>query len=498
MSGIEQTIVNSLVTNQKYFAQVIPHLKSEYFSPSFKLVVNSIRDYAEKYKKVPTKTALKVEADKLRGESGELYYDDVVQIIGDIHDYPEDYEWLVDETEKFCQDMAAHNAVLLCHKITENATKSPTERDKRLPDRGAIIDIMKDAVSVCFDTSVGHDYFEDWGERWERYTQKVDKIPFSIRILNKVTDGGVERKTLNLIMTGVNVGKSMGMCSLAADYLTLGYNVLYISLEMSEDAVAKRVDANLLDVPLQDFDRISKADYESKFKGRIDKQKAGRLYIKQYPTGIGNVNHFTALLNELRMKKNFVPDVVFIDYLGICGSTRLRSAENTYLLQKSIAEELRGFAIENNLAVWTGVQTSRGAWGASDINMEDIADSSMVAATADFMIAAMETEEMLAGGYQRFKQVKSRYGDKSKQQSFNIMVSKENQRWSDYEDCDQQMAAYEHYMENTQAAGRVASLEHKVDAAMAVGSGVPNSGMAPELKPDYSNVDLSYGEIDWS
>lgn len=475
---IERAIFSQLVFNQEYFARVIPHLKPEYFQEkSQQIILKIIKTYADKYKSVPNQNALKICVDKINNLT-ESDYVSANDLIDNLTNAPEDLEFVVDETEKYCQQQAMYNALHEALIIKENFDKPLEQRDRKVKDIGMIPEIMRDALGVCFDTSVGHDFFEDWDSRWTKYSERINKLPFtSVSMLNTITNGGVERGTLNIILAGVNVGKSLGLCNLAADYLMQGYNVLYISMEMAEHVVAKRIDANLINISMDNFESLGLNEYSKRIQKKKEQVGNGKLIIKQYPTAGAHVGHFNGLLNELRTKKSFIPDIVIVDYLGICASSRIRGgSDNSYTLVKSIAEELRGFAVEHNVAVWSAAQTTRGAWGASDINMEDTAESAGLPATADFMIAVMETDETIEMGQQRVKQIKSRYADKSVNSAFMIGVDKGLQRWSDVQTGM-----------NTAPA--------KTSTSQSEPSKPPSR--APKVEQDYSNVDLGTGEIKW-
>ncbi|APU00926.1 DNA primase/helicase [Aeromonas phage Riv-10] len=393
-----------------------------------------IQKHVNEYNTIPTKTALVIALEKKSID--QLTHDGIKEVLGRLASKPEDHSWLIKETETYCKDQAMYNALSKAIEIQENAAKPFEERNKKLPDVGAIEDLMKNALSISFDGSVGHDWFEDYERRYMLYMSKANKVPFVSQILNKITKGGAEIGTLNVIMAGVNVGKSLGLCSLAADYLQTGKNVVYFSMEMAEHVVAKRIDANLLDVTLDEIDdgQLSFAEYKARME-KLKSRNMGRLIIKQYPTSGANANHFNAFLNELKLKKNFKADVVIVDYLGICASTRLGGGtENSYSFVKAIAEELRGLAVQHQVVMWTGAQTNRGAWDSTDIDMSDVAESAGLPATADFMLAVMETEELAQLGVQLFKQIKSRYGDKNYINKFRMGVRKGNQRWYDIEE----------------------------------------------------------------
>lgn len=389
-----------------------------------------IKDHADEYKRRATPEVLKVSLESMTGIS-EYDYGEMQQIVEGLDLNPnQDLRWLVDETEKYCIEQSTFNALTEALAIQENASKPFDQRNKRMKPIGAIPDLMREALAVCFDTSVGHDYFEDWEPRYKSYIEKAAKLPFKMNILNKITQGGIERSTLNLLLAGSNVGKSLALCHLATEYLLQGYNVLYISMEMSEAAVSKRIDANLMDISMDDFDTITEKSYGTKIQN-LSKKTQGKLFVKQFPTAGANVTHFNALMHELRTKKDVVPDIVIIDYLGICASSRVASSENTYVHVKAIAEEIRGFAVEHNVGVWSAAQTTRSAWDASDMGMGDIAESAGLAHTADLILGIMETEETVALGQQRVKQIKSRYADRNHDQTFMIAVNKGKQRWGD-------------------------------------------------------------------
>lgn len=391
-----------------------------------------IQKHVNEYTAIPSKTALNVALDNSTISDVEL--DGARNLLEKLADTPEDLNWLVKETEKYVQDRAMYNATSRIIEIQSNAQLEPNQQDKRLPGIGAIPDIMRDALSVSFDSYIGHDWMDDYEARWLSYQNKARKVPFKLNILNKITKGGAETGTLNVLMAGVNVGKSLGLCSLAADYLQTGKNVLYISMEMAEEVCAKRIDANLLDVSLDDIDDgcVSYSEYKGKMEKWRNSNTLGRLIIKQYPTGGASANTFRALLNELKLKKNFIPDIIMIDYLGICASCRIRQyTENSYTLVKAIAEELRALAVESETVLWTAAQVGRGAWDASDIDMSDVAESAGLPATADFMLAVIETEELAQMSQQLIKQIKSRYGDKNINNKFMMNVKKGNQRWTE-------------------------------------------------------------------
>ncbi len=431
-----ETILSQLLFNKEYFVKVWPYLNNTYFEKGpAKTLFNTINEHVKEYQAVPTKTALDIALDS--SDLSEVEYEGTKKLLGVLADTPEDQEWLVKETEKYVQKSAMFNATSRIIEIQSNAELPKDKRDKRIPDIGAIPDIMRDALSICFDSALGHDWLNDYEARFQTYLNKSKKVPFRINILNKITKGGVEYGTENVLLAGTNVGKSLGLCSLAADYLQTGHNVLYISMEMAEEVCAKRIDANLLDVSLDDIDEghVSWAEYKSKMEKWRASGTLGTLKIKQYPTGGAHADTFRALLNEYKLKQGFVPDVIIVDYLAICASSRLKTfTENSYGLIKMVAEELRGLAVEKNVVLWTAAQTTRGANVAAEIDMADIAESFGIAHTADFMLGVVETEEFAQMGLQLIKQLKSRYGDKNYYNKFKMGVKKGNQRWYEVDD----------------------------------------------------------------
>ena len=439
------TILSQLICNQEYFGKVWPYLKGEYFdTPPTRLLYDSIRKHVNDYNGVPTKVALDiaisnstVDANTLKGTK---------EFLSKMKDQPEKCEWLVPETEKFVKGKAVSIATLHLIKIHRNSQLPIDKQDKKLPDVGAIPDIMRDAVSISFDTEIGHSWIDDYEARWLAYQNKTAKVAFRMPCLNKITKDGAEVATLNLLLAASNVGKSLGLCSLAADYIQTGKNVLYISMEMSEEVCAKRIDANLIDVSLDDIDdgKLTYEEYKTKMEAWREFQGLGQLRFKQYGTGCANADTFRNLINELKLKKGFVPDVIIIDYLGICASSRIKVyTENSYTLVKAIAEELRALAFETKTVLWSAAQTTRAGWDSSDITMGDVAESAGLVHTCDFILAVIETEEMALQGIQILKQIKSRYGDKMKYNKIQIGVKKGNQRWIDL-DSGQERGSYKY------------------------------------------------------
>lgn len=436
---IVKIILSNLITNDQYFVKVWPYLKTDYFEAGpAKNIFKLLQEHVDQYHTKPSKEALNVALENSTLSQTEMKgAQDLKNSLPS--STVEDREWLIRETENYVKKSAMFNATSKIIEIQTNADLPRDKRDKRMPDVGAIPDIMREALSVCFDSDLGHDWADDYEERWLSYVNKTRKVPFKIPILNKITKGGAERKTLNILMSPSNVGKSLGLCSLAADYLQTGLNVLYITMEMAEEVVAKRIDSNLLDVSLDDIDdlNISYAEYKSKMERWRKNGALGRLKIKQYPTGGANADTFRALLNEYKLKEGFIPDVIIVDYLGICSSSRMKSySENSYIMVKAIAEELRGLAVDTDTMMWSAAQTGRAAFDASDVSSQDVAESIGLVATVDFMLAVIETEELAKQGIQVFKQLKSRYGDKNYIKTFQMKVKKGNQRWVQMDDSE--------------------------------------------------------------
>lgn len=431
-----ETILAQLLGNKDYFVRVWPYMNADYFDQGpAKTLFKLLKAHVNEYNSVPSKNALDIALSN--ASIGEIEYKETKALLSDLNAGPEDFDWLVSETEKYVQKAAMYNATSKIIEIQTNADLPPHEQNRKLPGIGAIPDIMRDALSICFDSQLGHDWMEDSEARFQTYMNKANKVPFRLNIFNKITKGGVEFGTLNILLAGTNVGKSLGLCSLAADYLQSGLNVLYISMEMAEEVCAKRIDANLLDVTLDDLDEghVSWPEYKAKMDKWRQTKTLGKLKIKQYPTGGANADTFRALLNEYKLKQGFVPDVVIVDYLAICASSRVKTfTENSYGLIKMVAEELRGLAVEKKIVMWTAAQTTRGANVSAEIDMADIAESFGIAHTADFMLGIVETEEFAQMGLQMIKQLKSRYGDKNYYNKFKIGVKKGNQRWVEVED----------------------------------------------------------------
>lgn len=421
---IEILILKSLTCNEEYCRQVLPYIEPEFFSSkSEKTLFEKITAHVEKYNTVPSLETLAVELNNDEKVS-ERDFEESVQHLQDISELQEkDSAWLVDETEKWCQERKLFNAITESIEIMDGNGKQ---------DKGAIPELLQKALSLSFDTHIGHDYLDDAEARWDYYTRKVDRIPFDIDYLNKITDGGIPKKTLNVILAGTGVGKSLAMCHMAATNLVDGKNVLYITLEMAEEEIAKRIDANLLNVSIGDLQDMPKDLYMKK----IDKLNCNkRLVVKEYPPTSAGVAHFRHLLNELRMKQNFVPDVIYIDYLNICRSSRYKPGANvnSYTMIKAIAEELRGLAVEKNVPVISATQTNREGYSNTDVDLTNTSESFGLPMTVDFMIALISTEELDELGQILVKQLKNRYADPSRYKRFVVGIDRMKMRLHDVE-----------------------------------------------------------------
>lgn len=422
---IEHLVLKNILHNEEYCRSVIPFLKDSYFHEfTDKTLFKLISTFVNNYKSRPSIEAIKLMAS----ESKKLKYEDVESISNILDNWKTDEhtstEFLIKETESFCKEKALHNAVL------ESISIISDEKEKR--DKGVIPEILKDALSISFDPSVGHDFIDSAADRYKFYHKKEERIPFDIQNLNLTTCGGLPKKTLNILVAGVNVGKSLAMCHMAASNLLLNKNVLYITCEMAEERIAERIDANVLDITLDTLRNLS----EKQFMKLIDNLKTrttGKLVIKEYPTSTANASHFRYLLHELAIKKNFVPDIIYIDYLNICSSTRIKNNgnANSYTLVKSIAEEVRGLAVEMNLPIVTATQFTRSGASNSDADMSDVSESFGTVATADLVLALINTEELEKLGQLMIKQLKNRYNDVTKNKKFLVGVDRSKMRLFD-------------------------------------------------------------------
>lgn len=430
---IETLIINNLIHNEQYTRSVLPYIQREYFKDETdSYLVSSIKEYVEKYNNLPTTEALLIKASN-ETISQDLY-DNIQNFLSnlsfDSRSNP-DENWLLENTEKFCQEKAQYNAIIQCAKIIQG------EDDKF--DRGAVPKILSDALAITFDPNVGHDYIDDAEERYDFYHATEERIPCDLKYLNKITSGGIPKKTLNIFLAGTGVGKSLAMCHLASSYLSNGYNVLYITLELSEKRVAERIDANLMNVTLDNLKKLPKPMFYKKME-KLRSRIVGKLKIKEYPTATANTNHFRALLNELKMKMSFAPDVVFIDYLNLCTSSRLKGGSNvnSYTYVKAIAEELRGMAVENDIPIWSATQTTRSGFSSSDLGLEDTSESFGLPATADLMLGLSSSEELDKLGRIMVKQLKNRDHDINVYKRFLVGIDRSKMRLYDLEDSEQE------------------------------------------------------------
>jgi replicative DNA helicase len=429
MNRLERTILKNLIHNEEYTRKVLPFIKPEYFSDQIeKLVFKEVFDFVNKYKNLPTHEALVINFTEAKNLT-EPQVKDSIELLKEIKqdkDETVELKWLTEHTEKFCQDKAIYNAIMESVSILDD------KQGKK--SKGEIPQLLADALGVSFDSNVGHDYMNDFDDRFDFYHKVESRIKFDLDIFNKITKGGLPLKTLNIALAGTGVGKSLFMCHCAAGALSQGSNVLYITLEMAEEKIAERIDANLLNITMDELHTISKDDYERKFSTLKNKVQ-GKLIIKEYPTASASTLHFRALLNELALKKNFRPDIIFIDYLNICASARIKPGGNvnSYTYIKSIAEELRGLAVEFNLPVVSATQTTRSGYSNSDVDLTDTSESFGLPATADFMFALITNEELEALGQIMVKQLKNRYSDPNYYKRFVVGVDRSKMRLYDTE-----------------------------------------------------------------
>ena len=424
---IETQILSNLVNNEEYVRKTIPFLKPDYFTETDdRIVYEKISQYVEKYNNPPSKSALLIALQDDRKISEDLYVQ-CETLINSLNETDTDQSWLVDETEKFCKDKAVFNAIMDAIQIIDGTDK---ERSK-----DSLPSLLSDALSVGFDNNIGHDYIEDANERFDFYNRVEEKIPFDLEFFNKMTQGGLSNKSLNIALAGTGVGKALFMCHMAAAAIEQGKNVLYITLEMSEEKIAERMEANRMKVPIQELSNLPKKMFDDrvdKIKNKID----GKLIIKEYPTASAHAGHFKALIQELRLKRSFSPDIIFIDYLNICSSSRFRAGSNanSYTIIKSIAEELRGLAVEQDLPIVSATQTTRSGYANSDVDLTDTSESFGLPATADLMFALISTEELEAQQQIMVKQLKNRYNDINVNKRFMVGVDRSKMRLFDLTD----------------------------------------------------------------
>ena len=426
MEKIEFLILRNLLYNEEYVRKVIPFIKSEYFEDTNqKIVFEEILEFVQEYNQPTTKEVLCIEVEK-RQDISDTTFKEIIQLISCLEDVPVEFNWLVSTTEKWCRDRAIYLALMESIHIADG-------KDEK-KNRDSIPSILSDALAVSFDTHIGHDYLQDYEQRYESYHKKEDKIEFDLEYFNKITKGGLPNKTLNIALAGTGVGKSLFMCHVASSVLLQGRNVLYITLEMAEERIAERIDANLLNVNIQDIVDLPKQMFEKKVNN-LAKKTQGTLIIKEYPTASAHSGHFKALLNELSLKKSFRPDIIFIDYLNICSSSRYRgnSNINSYTFVKAIAEELRGLAVEFNVPIVSATQTTRSGYGNSDVELTDTSESFGLPATADLMFALISTEELEDLSQILVKQLKNRYNDPTIHKRFVIGIDRAKMRLYDCE-----------------------------------------------------------------
>lgn len=425
MKKLELIILNNLLTNEDYLRKVVPFLKDEYFHDwAEKKVFKAIANFVETYNAPPSVEALTIVLQQDKGMTDDEY-EKITTVIDNFNSEPlSNKEWLLTETEKFCKDKAVYNAIVHSIQIIDGKDQTHTQE--------AIPDILQNALSVCFDSSVGHDYIIDSDNRFEFYHRDEEKLPFDLEMFNKITKGGLPNKTLNIALAGTGVGKSLFMCHMASGCLSQGKNVLYITMEMSEERIAERIDANLMNVAMDDLKTLPKQMFDDRIT-KIKNKTEGKLIIKEYPTAAAHAGHFRALLNELKLKKEFVPQIIFIDYLNICASSRFKMSGqvNSYTYIKGIAEELRGLAVEFDVPIVSATQTTRSGFANSDVELTDTSESFGLPATADFMFALISTEDLEKLGQLMVKQLKNRYADPNVHKRFVIGVDKSKMRLYD-------------------------------------------------------------------
>jgi archaellum biogenesis ATPase FlaH len=428
---IERTTLTQLVHNEQYARKVLPFMKGDYFSDrTERTVFEEIAKFVDKYNTIPTQTSLEIEVSARKDLNGDDFQK-VIETIKNMEFTDVDFDWLVDTTEQFCKDKAVYNAIVEGISIIDGKDK------KRGAD--AIPSILTDALAVGFDNRVGHDYLLDSDSRYEYYHRVEEKIPFDLDFFNRITKGGLPPKTLNIALAGTGVGKSLFMCHVAANCLSQGRNVLYITLEMAEERIAERIDANLMNISMEDLHSLPKSMYENKI-AKIIKSTTGQLVIKEYPTASAHSSHFRGLIKELAIKKSFRPDIIFVDYLNICASSRFKGAQNvnSYMYIKAIAEELRGLAVETNVPIMSATQTTRSGFVSSDIGLEDTSESFGLPATADFMFALISNEELEELNQIAVKQLKNRYNDPTANRRFVVGIDRARMKLYDIDDKEQE------------------------------------------------------------
>lgn len=422
---LEKTILRNVIVNEPFMRKVLPFIKVDYFDGAYKILFKEIVKFVATYNRLPTQESIKIELDESVNVS-DVQRQQIVDMLPDVFtEKMENQDWLLDTTEKWCQDQALHRAIM--ESITVLDGKHNTLTKNALPD------LLQNALAVCFDTNVGHDYIENADARYDFYHEDEERIPFDLEYFNTITKGGLPNKSLSICLAGTGVGKSLFMCHQAAGALSQGYNVLYVTLEMSEERIAERIDANLMNTPISQLEHMSKTSFKNKVD-KIAEKTNGKLIIKEYPTGQAHSNHLRALLNELKLKKSFKPHIVFIDYLNICASSRMKGmggSINSYSYIKAIAEEIRGLAVEFDLPIVSATQTTRSGFGNSDPGLEDTSESFGLPATADLMFALISNEELVAQNQIMVKQLKNRYNDPNVNKRFCIGVDRSKMKLFD-------------------------------------------------------------------
>ena len=427
---LQTHILNHLIHNEEFCRRVVPYLRKDYFEGSNKIVFDLIVKFVAKHNKIPTDKILELELGKISAP------DDIMlgatNVINEIKGKSDvDTDYLIAEAEKWCRDRAVYNAIMESIQIIDGKDKDRSE--------GSIPEILSDALGVSFDQAIGHDYIDNSDDRFDFYNKTENRIPFDLDYFNKITKGGLPNKTLNIALAGTGVGKSLFMCHCAASVLEQGKNVLYITMEMAEERIAERIDANLMDLPIQQLESLPKNVFDTKI-GKIAKGTIGKLIVKEYPTGAAHTGHFRALLNELKLKKNFAPDIIYVDYLNICASSRMRGlggSINSYSYIKAIAEEMRGLAVEFDVPIVSATQTTRSGFSNTDVGLEDTSESFGLPATADLMFALISTEELDELGQIMVKQLKNRYNDPTKFKRFVIGIDRSRMKLYDVEESAQ-------------------------------------------------------------
>jgi len=426
MESTEALILRNLIHNEEFTRKTIPFIKTEYFIDSLqRILFEEIASFVTEYNATPTVEALFIELEK-RTDLNEESFNNVLTVLSGLTDEHAEPEWLTKTTEQWCKDRAVYLAIRKCIQIADGNDEKHTKE--------AIPAILSDALSVSFDSHIGHDYLEDFNSRYDSYVLKEEKLPFDLSYFNKITGGGLSPKTLTVLIASTGVGKSLVMCHFASSYLLQGKNVLYITMEMAEEKIAQRIDANLLDINIQDFSRLAKAEFETKVK-KLSTKTQGKLIVKEYPPVSAHSGHFRALVNELKLKKSFTPDAIIVDYLNICASSRFKSNGqlNSYTIVKSIAEEIRSLAVEFNVPIISGTQSNRNSMASSDLNLADTSESIGITHTVDYMFGLISTEELESLNQILVKQLKNRYGALDPYRRFTIGIDRAKMRLYDVE-----------------------------------------------------------------